>query len=123
MAIEKLKQAGFRITAPRKAVIEVLEKNHEPQSAQEIHAKLQNVNLVSVYRALEVLEELGVVQREVAQGVSMFYLAEKPHHHIKCRKCGKVECVPCEHSFKSIKGFKEIHHQLALTGICRKCVV
>ncbi len=121
MIVQKLKNAGFRITAPRKAVIEVLENNHEPQSAQEIHAKLHSIDLVSVYRALEVLKELGIVQREVTEESSKFYLAEKPHHHITCRKCGRVECVPCDHVHKKIKGFAEIRHQLSMTGICNKC--
>lgn len=122
MIVEKLKQAGFRITAPRKAVIEVLEKNHEPQSAQAISAKLADVDLVSVYRALDVLEEIGAAQREDVRGVATYYLAENQHHHITCRKCGRVECVPCEHAFRSVKGFHDVHHQLTMTGICKKCL-
>ncbi|MFZ6014778.1 MAG: Fur family transcriptional regulator [Patescibacteria group bacterium] len=121
MILNQLKQAGFRITAPRKAVIEVLQKNHEPQSAQMIHAKTHDTDLVSVYRALEVLERLEIVQREDMQGVGKYILAEKSHHHITCRKCGKIACVPCEHYFQKVKGFQEVRHQLTMTGICNKC--
>ena len=121
MITQKLKQAGFKITKPRKAVIEALQEGHEPKSAQEIHAKLTDVDLVSVYRALEVLAELGLAQREDSRGVAKYYLADNAHHHITCRKCGKMECVPCEHLFKAIKGFKEIKHQLVLTGTCMAC--
>jgi len=119
--LDKLKRAGFRITAPRKAVIEVLKKDHKPQSAQAISAKLAGVDLVSVYRTLDVLEEIGAAQREDVRGVATYYLADDQHHHITCRKCGQVECVPCEHTFRSVKGFHDVHHQLTMTGICNKC--
>lgn len=121
MILDKLKHAGFRITAPRKAVIEVLESNHEPKSAQEIHEMAKGSDLVSIYRVLEVFEELDIVQREVMQGADKFYLAENVHHHITCRKCGKMECIPCEHLFKSINGFTDIKHQLSLIGTCLAC--
>ncbi len=122
MIINQLKQAGFRITKPRMAVIEVLQASHEPKSAQEIHARLVGVDLVSVYRTLEMLASIGAAQFEEVQGVSKYYLANRAHHHITCMKCGKMECVPCEHGFGKIKGFNQIKHQLILTGVCTDCV-
>jgi Fur family transcriptional regulator, stress-responsive regulator len=119
--IDKLKQAGFRITKPRKEVIDELKKHHEPISAQELHHKLGGVDLVSIYRVLEVLEEIGEVQREESRGAARYFLSSDLHHHITCRKCGKVECVPCDHGFSIVKGFKEIKHQLSLIGTCLAC--
>jgi len=121
MIIEILKQAGFKITKPRKAVIDELQKCHEPRSAQELHQNISDVDLVSVYRTLEILEEIGAIQREDLQGASKYYLAEDSHHHITCRKCGKMECLPCTHAFEAVKGFKEIKHQLTLIGTCKAC--
>jgi Fur family ferric uptake transcriptional regulator len=121
MIINQLKQAGFRITKPRMAVIQALEQNHEPRSAQEIHAKLSDVDLVSVYRVLEILAELGLAQREDSRSVAKYYLSDNAHHHITCTKCGKMKCVPCDHIFKSIKGFTNIKHQLILIGLCEEC--
>jgi len=122
MIINQLKQAGFRITKPRMAVIEILQASHEPKSAQEIHAKLNGVDLVSVYRTLEILAGIQVAQFEDVQGVSKYYLANRAHHHITCVKCGRMDCVPCDHGFGKIKGFNQIKHQLILTGTCDACL-
>ncbi|MDF1497298.1 MAG: Fur family transcriptional regulator [Patescibacteria group bacterium] len=122
MMIKKLKQAGFKITKPRKAVIDALQSCHEPKSAQELHQNIKDVDLVSVYRTLEILEEIGAVWREDLQGMSKYYFAQDSHHHIVCRKCGKIECLPCTHTFEVVKGFKKIKHQLTLEGTCLVCL-
>ncbi len=123
MIKDKLKQAGFRITKPRMAVIEVLQASHEPKSAQEIHDKILGIDLVSVYRTLEMLMSIGIAQREDVQGIGKYYLSKNAHHHITCIKCGRIECVPCEHGFRKIKGFNNINHQLILTGVCDACLI
>jgi Fe2+ or Zn2+ uptake regulation protein len=121
MIEEVFHKAKLRLTRPRLLVFQVLEKNHRPQSAQNIHKQLdRRVDLVSVYRALAALERLDLIQRERTPEEDFFYLADKPHHHIVCTSCGRSECVPCTHNF-SIKHFKNIQHELTLTGVCAQC--
>ena len=122
MIEEVFHKAGLRLTRPRLLVFQILQKNHQPQSAQAIHKQLsRRVDLVSVYRSLAMLEHLGLIQRERTREEDFFYLAETPHHHIVCTSCGRSECVPCAHTF-SIKNFKNISHELTLSGVCAQCV-
>ena len=122
MIADLLKQSGYKITKPRALVAEYLQKNKRPLSAVEIYRNFKNqMDQVTVYRVLEVFEQVGLVWREQVDNQSLYYLADKQHHHVICRKCGQTKCLPCEHVFKQIKGFKQIEHQLILTGICEKC--
>ena len=120
--IEKIFQKNnLRLTTPRLLIFQILQKNHNPQSAQSIYKKLnKRADLASVYRNLILFEDLGIVQREHKQGEDFFYFATDKHHHITCLRCGHSECVPCEHKFK-VKNFINIKHELTLTGVCAKC--
>ncbi len=119
---EVLKKSGYKLTKPRKLVLDYLAKKHQPISAQQIYQSLKNnLDQTTVYRILEVLEELGIVFKEIGNKQALYYLADKQHHHIICRNCGCIQCVPCNHAFKQIKNFKNIRHQLVLTGLCNKC--
>ena len=118
---EELKQAGYKMTRPRRAILDYLEGHHQPQSAQDIHESLKRVDLASVYRTLGLFEELGIVQREDVSGTARYYLATDPHHHVTCRGCGSTKCVPCKHEFTKISGFTNITHQLILAGTCSGC--
>ena len=117
-----IKDAGYKITGPRKIILELLKKQHPPLSAQKIHQQLKGrVDLVSVYRTLKLFEELGFLHREENNGTVRYYLSTKAHHHIICEFCGRTECVPCRHNFSQIKGFNSIKHRLTLTGVCSGC--
>ncbi len=119
---ERLKRAGYKLTKPREILLDYLSKNDHPKSAGDIYKGIKKkLDKVTVYRILEVFEDVGVVFKEHNDTESLYYLAEEQHHHIICRKCGRSECVPCQHMFNSIKNFKNIKHQLTLTGLCNKC--
>lgn len=119
---EILKQANYKLTKPRQLVLNFLEKRHDPISAGDIYNKLKKeLDRVTVYRILEVFEELGIVFKENRGKEALYYLADKQHHHIVCQKCGLTECVPCNHFFNKIKNFNNIKHQLILTGLCNNC--
>ncbi len=121
--LELLRKYGYKLTRPRLAVIKCLQKATAPQTADDIHTSLKrsHINLTSVYRTLELLDRMGIAFCEERTGERWYYLAEKQHHHIICRKCHRTECVPCRMEFKSPAGFKHIEHQLILTGLCKKC--
>ncbi len=116
----KLKQAGYKITAPRQRIIGLLTKHKHPLSASQIHQYLSNINLASIYRNVKLLTNLKIIYQEIINQEIFYYLDKKPHHHIVCEKCGRTECLPCVHKFQ-IRNFKNISHQLTLTGLCNNC--
>lgn len=117
-----LTAAGYKLTRPRQEVFSLLEKEQHPISAQALHKKIASVDQVSVYRVLKLFETLGVVQSEVIKKETFYCLAEHPHHHIFCRKCGYTEAFECsKQQYGDFKNFTDIHHQLTLIGTCNKC--
>lgn len=122
MKVEVLKKAGLSSTKPRQLIIDLLSQDKSLLSAGDIFKVLADkIDKVTVYRNLEALEKAGLVFRELSGKETLYYLADKQHHHISCEKCGLTQCLPCEHIFKKIKNFSQIKHQLVLTGVCNKC--
>lgn len=117
----KLIDAGYKLTAPRLAVLDALSSAGHLISARGLHKKIQEVDLASVYRALNLFEELHLVDIEVIEKEKFYCLADIPHHHIICERCGHAEKVECNHSFGRLKNFINVYHRLTLTGICNKC--
>jgi Fur family ferric uptake transcriptional regulator len=129
---------GFRLTGPRRAVVDALVDHAAPMSVAEIHARLggQRVNLVSIYRAVNLLCELGLMRvADTSKGTQRFELAEQftgHHHHLVCQECGRVEdldgCLLDDDVLAAIRqrvrrsrGFRLIGHDLKLFGLCRHC--
>jgi Fur family ferric uptake transcriptional regulator len=130
----QLSAAGYRVTAPRRAVMQVLLDTRTPLPPQEIlergrsaHPKL---GLVTVYRALALLEELNLVRRiHCDAGCHGYVLASPGHrHHIICRKCGCAAefegagdldrlAVQVERS----TDYRVDEHLLQLFGLCPNC--
>ena len=118
--IQIIRQKGCKLTKPRQAVLDVLEKSDQPMSARLIHEKLKGADLVSVYRSLKLFKALGIVQAEKIGNEEKYCLAGEPHHHIICEKCGYMESIKCDHEYVN-KNFTDIKHQLTLSGVCHKC--
>ncbi len=129
---------GFRLTGPRRAVVDVLVDHAAPMSVAEIHARLtgRRVNLVSIYRAVKLLCELGLMRvADASKGTQRFELAEQftgHHHHLVCQQCGSVEdldgCLleddvldAIRHRVRRSRSFRLIGHDLKLFGLCRRC--
>ena len=98
-SVAQLKQAGFRITRPRLFVLEFLAQSTRPLNAQKIHENLlaneKSLDLVSVYRILDVLLEQGLIHRDAETG-SYFsclhceHCPEDTHIFLKCLDCSNV---------------------------------
>lgn len=118
----KLAKLEYKLTKPRLQVINSLEKEKKLISARNLHEKIKTIDRASVYRTLNLLEELHLVNVEIIEKEKLYCLANHPHHHIICRKCGYAEEFDCDNSeFKKFKNFSKIHHQLTLTGVCNNC--
>src|SRR5512132_3891185 len=98
-ALDELRTAGLRRGGARRAVVDYLAAQDCCRSAQEIHegiaAQGAAVGVASVYRALDTLAELRLVQRvDVGDGIARFEPSREDdhhHHHLVCDDCGKVE--------------------------------
>jgi len=134
-ALERLREASGRSGGARREVVEFLGRQDCCVSAQEIHDGVRGagarVGIASVYRALDGLTGLGLVQRvDLGDGTSRFERAEPTgdhHHHLVCGECGKVE--PFEDSaledalarVAGGRGYEVAAHDVVLRGACEDC--
>jgi Fur family transcriptional regulator, ferric uptake regulator len=134
-ALETLQAAGHRRGGARTAVVEALAGHDCAVTALDLDDELRRrkppVGRASVYRALEQLEELGLVQRiEVCRGTAGYERIEPSghhHHHAICRDCGRM--VPFEDSsleraigqLSESISFDVTEHDVVLRGRCERC--
>ena len=128
-----LQENGYRLTAARRAVVEAVQKSTRALTPVEVfdmaRKKYRALGLVSVYRTLEKLEELHIIQRvHQPQGCQAFIAASQSHEHLLlCQNCGQVlffEGDDLEALIKSISkktGYKIREHWLQLFGLCQAC--
>lgn len=128
-------RAGHRSGGARQAVIESLAEQECCRSAQEIFDQLRaenrRIGIASVYRVLDLLVSLGLVQRlELGGGVSRFEPAlpgGEHHHHLVCVGCGDVhpfEDPELERALDDAaqrSAFAVEGHDLVLRGRCPDC--
>ena len=92
-----LKEAGLRLTLPRKIILNILEEAKHHLSADDIYAQLHkdysSVGFATVYRTLDLLTRLGLINKfDFGDGRARYELRinKKHHHHLICKLCGKV---------------------------------
>jgi Fur family ferric uptake transcriptional regulator len=124
---------GYRLTPQRMMVVEALHDTDEHVSAEEIYARVKAkysyANISTVYRTLELLKELGLVNEiSLGDGCVRFHPAEKGrHHHLVCQKCHKIidlpESVltPLENVLSEEHQFKADLKHTAFFGLCHEC--
>jgi Fur family ferric uptake transcriptional regulator len=129
---------GLRLTGPRQAVVEALVDHAAPMSVAEIADRLKGrrINLVSIYRSVNLLCELGLLRVvDTAKGKQRFELAEQftgHHHHLVCEVCGSVEdldgCLledaalnAMRQRVRRLRSFRLTGHDLKLVGVCKRC--
>lgn len=126
----RLRERGERMTAARSAVLTVLATTPGHLSAEDIHAAIgQGLPRSSVYRALEALSALGVVQHiHLGHGATAYHLrdGEQAHLHAECRGCGAVLDLPSDILAPVADRLAELGFSLdpahtALSGFCARC--
>jgi Fur family ferric uptake transcriptional regulator len=129
-----LRQRGYKITSQRRSIISVIIGAREHLTPAAIHEKVireyPSVGLVTIYRTLEMLAELGLICEMHAGGSCRSYLMRRPtghHHHLICSDCGKViDFTDCdlgdlESRLAAETKFKINGHLLEFLGQCREC--
>jgi Fur family transcriptional regulator, ferric uptake regulator len=132
---QAMEESGHRLGGARKAVVELLSHQDCCLSAQEIRDQLRSegteVGLASVYRTIELLLGLGLVQRvDVGEG-GQRYEAIVPggehHHHAVCESCGRVTAFEDPRLERAIErvsgriGQSVSGHDVLLRGTCARC--
>jgi Fe2+ or Zn2+ uptake regulation protein len=123
---------GYRATSQRIVIAEELDRLGHHVSAEEVHAavarQLPNVSLPTVYATLEVLEECGLVRRIAAgRERALFDAGEPNHHHMVCRRCGRVEDLDAAATLSPAltaaadRGFRADGAEVVVRGLCAVC--
>lgn len=125
-----LKRDGYFLTKPRLRLFRVLHA-HDAMTTQEILDRLERLDQATVYRNLNLFEELGVVRRLQMGWHTRFELTDifQPHHHhLSCLKCNRVTVLPEDSVLESEitrlsyrHKFRAIDHQLEIRGLCASC--
>ena len=127
----RMKDNNLKMTSARKSMLELLLYEHGPFSCEEVFERLQKkrelCDLVTVYRSLAKLEEVGIIERcDFGDGKTRYEIQHEDHHHhhIICKVCKRIETIQaCKipDTIPTKLGFKEISHKLEFFGICPSC--
>lgn len=133
-ALATLRERGARVTAPRRAVIEVLAGRADLLTADEVAALLEggDVHRATVYRTLDMLADSGVVaHRHGVGGATRYHLAATAegaeHRHGHCAGCGTIVVLPANALDAAVDrlrvetGFRLEVDRSTLVGLCRDC--
>lgn len=129
-ATKQLRQAGYRSGGARQRVLELLAAEHCALTALDIDRRLGSVGRASVYRALEQLEQLHLIQRVEIGGDAAGYERidpEEHHHHLVCEECGQLSpfaSAALEEAIEAIgrkANFEVAAHDVVLRGACPAC--
>lgn len=131
---QQLKQTGCRLTNPRRVILKVISESDHPLTPLEIYDLAResepNLGLVTVYRTIEKLEDMHLVDRihNLGQCQTIFRGSSGRHQHLlTCTQCGSsvyFDGLEAEAQFKDIgisNGFKVSGHWLQLYGLCQNC--
>jgi Fur family transcriptional regulator, ferric uptake regulator len=131
--LDRIREHGGRVTSVRRAIVTALvEAPDHHITAEDLAARVQaadpEIHLSTIYRTLDTLEELGVVEHvHLGHGSAVYHLADNPHQHLVCEHCGAVIEVPdsifndlAEHIEKNYDFTIHPHH-FALVGLCNLC--
>ena len=131
--LTQLQENGYRLTEARRSVVEIIQTSTRALTPVEVfdmaRKKYRALGLVSVYRTLEKLEELHLVQRvHQPQGCQAFIAESNGHEHLLlCQNCGQVTFFKGDDLDSLIQaiskktGYLVREHWLQLFGLCQAC--
>jgi Fur family peroxide stress response transcriptional regulator len=130
--IEALRSRGYKATPQRIAVCRIALSSRDHPSAQQVYAEVKEihptVSLATVYKTLQILRDLGLVQElNFPKGQARFDSYMKPHVNLICIKCGDISDLDnliTEEIIKKVASaarFKPCGQRVDVYGICQKC--
>ena len=130
--IAKLRSKGYKITPQRIAICELILSSKDHPTADQVYQKVKkkypSLSLATVYQALHLLTEMGLLQElGFSNGVSRYDPNTSPHINIVCKACGKIQDYEAEGVkvfwSKTVRnlGFRPIGQRLDLYRYCDQC--
>lgn len=130
-----LRRAGLRMTGPRRAVAQLLTERDGQFTAEELLAESRSRGLgigrATIFRSLELLGRLNLVERvDLPSGEHAYLLCDpEHHHHVICAQCGRAETFTIEDRGLSERleqvglatGYQIDAHRLEVYGLCPDC--
>jgi Fur family transcriptional regulator, ferric uptake regulator len=131
---DKFRRSGYTLTSQRRAVLEALKEVRGHPSAEDIYLIVKKRNprvaLGTVYQALSVLEEIGVVgSKHWSESPTRYDLNLEPHLDIRCVACGAVSEVPgvelgeLEERIRDNTPYEVTRTTIVVEGLCPSCRV
>jgi Fur family transcriptional regulator, ferric uptake regulator len=126
--------AGYRLTGPRRAVADLIARREGHFTAADLlddaRERRLGIGRATVFRALDVLLELGVVERIDLPSGEHAYVACEPshHHHVVCSRCGQTSDIEdagltgVVDEIERRTGYRVDRHRLELFGLCPACL-
>jgi Fur family ferric uptake transcriptional regulator len=130
--IETLVRRGGRMTQPRRAVIDVITRAESSIDVSELYARSRKqhpqVGLATVYRTLDMLEEIGLVKRVNIDGRAHVVACadQSLHFHLVCERCHSVTELHAEEEeslrrLARARGFEPVNRAVEVVGRCAEC--
>jgi Fur family ferric uptake transcriptional regulator len=131
--VEMLRERGQRMTPQRQLILEAVQAMEGHISVEAVHARVAvrfpQVNISTVYRTLELLQDLGLVTHtHFDDGIAQYHRADEGlHQHLVCRGCGSEQELdlkvlqPLGSELRRRYGFEADLAHFALVGLCRQC--
>jgi Fur family ferric uptake transcriptional regulator len=131
--VTALGRAGYRLTEPRRAVAELIAERSGHFTAADLvaaaRASRTPIGRATVFRTLDVLEEIGAVERlDLPGGAHAYVPCEAAHHHhVVCSRCGRVAEIDDRglrvvvREINNRTGFRVDDHRLEAFGLCPGC--
>jgi Fe2+ or Zn2+ uptake regulation protein len=126
-----LLQSRYRLTKQRAAILRALEDGRHVSAEtilERVRAELPGVSLGTIYRTLDILRSIGLVQMFVYNGgAAKFEAALDKHHHLVCTHCGDVvnvtvgDALGLAHRVATDHGFSDVDCALVISGSCPAC--
>lgn len=130
--LDELRRRGKRLTTARRALLHELAAAGAHLNVEELADRVQaghpGIHRATVYRTLDTLSELGMVEHtHFGHGPAVYHLRSNLHQHLICESCGKVIQVPAS-AFEGLErdldenyGFVMRSQHFAIEGRCRSC--
>ncbi len=129
---EKFRRSGYTLTSQRRAVLEALKEAQGHPSAEDVYLIVKKKNprvaLGTVYQALSVLEEIGVISsKHWSESPTRYDLNLEPHLDIRCVRCGEVAEIPgvelreLEDHIRDNTPYDVTRTTMVVEGLCPAC--
>ena len=130
--LELLRKRGHRMTEQRRAIIvEIMASRGHIAPAdlvERVRSQAPGVNASTIYRTLELLEEVGVLAHAHGErGPKYHHAHARDHVHLTCSNCGARRSVAAgelgraAREFRSATGFRPDFTHFAVVGLCEDC--